>query len=409
MRTPAACGLAGAALVLALAGLAPLRAQENVSADMAASGIATKAEPAAASDEERDAQQKLDATRAEIRRLAEQRRLTEAEKGGVTVELRDRETRIAAIARELRLIDERLAAQQRALDELQARRRELDDKLRTQRDALAALLRSAYALGRHEELKLILQQNEVATTSRVLAYHRYFQRARMDRIGELLADLADLAKVQQAIEAQVAEITTTRDARNAESARLDAERVERRSVLDALDASLRDQGARLAALGKDEAALLELLERLRDVFADIPKQLQAAEPFAARRGRLPWPLAGKIAVGFGSHDDSGRAISGIVVGADTGAEIRAVSHGRVAYADWLKGYGLILILDHGDGYMSLYGYNETLLKDVGDWVDAGEPIATAGTSGGRRHAGLYFELRARGKPLDPRGWLKPSP
>jgi septal ring factor EnvC (AmiA/AmiB activator) len=395
--------------LLAYGGSPSVSAQEAAPAAATAASSANKDEKAQPSVEERDAQQKLEATRTEIRKLAEQRKATEAQKGGVAVELRERETRIASIARELRQLDERLAEQQRALDELEARKRELDDKLRTQRDSLAALLRSAYALGRHEELKLILQQNEVAATSRVLAYHRYFQRARMDRIGELLSDLADLAKVQQAIEAQVAEITTTRDARNTESAKLDAERVERQNMMDALDASLRDQGARLAALGKDEAALVELLDRLRDVFADIPKQLQAAEPFAARRGRLPWPLAGKIAVGFGSSDDSGRAISGIVVAANTGAEIRAVSHGRVAYADWLKGYGLILILDHGDGYMSLYGYNETLLKDVGDWVDAGEPIATAGTSGGRRNAGLYFELRARGKPLDPRGWLKPGP
>ena len=139
-----------------------------------------------------------------------------------------------------------------------------------------------------------------------------------------------------------------------------------------------------------------------------PQQCACRVP-AERRGRLPWPLAGKVAVGFGSSDDSGRAISGIVLAAATGAEVRAVSHGRVAYADWLKGYGLILILDHGDGYMSLYGYNESLLKDVGDWVDAGEAIATAGSSGGRQNAGLYFELRARGKPLDPRSWLKPGP
>ncbi|WP_313914755.1 peptidoglycan DD-metalloendopeptidase family protein [Tahibacter sp.] len=369
---------------------------------------AAQTQAVAAGAEEREAQRKLQATRDEIRKLAEQRKATEAEKGGVAVELRERETRIASIARELRELDEKLAEQQQALDQLQRARKELEHKLATQRDALAALLRSAYALGRHEELKLMLQQNEVATTSRVLAYHRYFQRARMGRIGELLADLADLARVQQAIEEQVAQIGATRAERNGESARLDAERVERQAMLDALDLSLRDQAARLAALGKDEAALLELLERLRDVFADIPKELTAAEPFADRRGRLPWPLAGKVAVGFGSSDDSGRAISGIVVAADDGAEVRAVSHGRVAYADWLKGYGLILILDHGDGYMSLYGYNESLLKDVGDWVDVGEAIATAGSSGGRKSAGLYFELRARGKPLDPRGWLKPA-
>lgn len=389
-----------------------LRAQEAATTAGAAETAA--AAPAGAarqgpSEEERSTQGKLDALRQQIRELAEQRRATEAQKGGAAAELRERETRIAAVARELRTLEERLGEQQQSLDGLQLRRRELEEKLKSQRDALAALLRSAYALGRHEELKLILQQNEVAATSRVLAYHRYFQRARMGRIEELLADLADLAKVQQAIEAQLAQIEATRAERNAESQRLQAEKAERETLIDTLERDLKDQSARLAALGKDEVALVELLERLRDVFADIPKQLKAAEPFADRRGRLPWPLSGKIAVGFGSSDDSGRAISGIVVAAASGTEVRAVSHGRVAYADWLKGYGLILILDHGDGYMSLYGYNETLLKDVGDWVDTGEPIATAGTSGGRRSAGVYFELRARGKPLDPRGWLKPGP
>lgn len=385
----------------------PLPAQETApTAETAAPAGAARQGP---SEEERSTQGKLDALRQQIRELAEQRRATEAQKGGAAAELRERETRIAAVARELRTLEERLAEQQQSLEALQSRRRELEEKLKSQRDALAALLRSAYALGRHEELKLILQQNEVAATSRVLAYHRYFQRARMGRIEELLADLADLAKVQQAIEAQLAQIEATRTERNGESQSLQAEKAERETLIDTLERDLKDQSARLAALGKDEVALVELLERLRDVFADIPKQLKAAEPFADRRGRLPWPLSGKIAVGFGSSDDSGRAISGIVVAAASGTEVRAVSHGRVAYADWLKGYGLILILDHGDGYMSLYGYNETLLKDVGDWVDTGEPIATAGTSGGRRSAGLYFELRARGKPLDPRGWLKPGP
>lgn len=409
MRLPPLRRCAAASVLLAAACAAaaqqPLLQEPPAEAQGAPPPAASAAAPGA---EEREAQSKLEALRKQIAALAEQRKATEVEKGGAVVELRERETRIAAIARELRQLDERLAEQQRALDQQQVRRVELETRLKTQRDALAALLRSAYALGRHEELKLILQQTEVAATSRVLAYHRYFQRARMGRIEELLADLAELAKVQQAIQAQLAEIAATRGERNGESVRLDGERGERQRLIAQLDSNLRDQSVRLAALGKDEAALVDLLERLRDVFADIPKQLTAAEPFAARRGRLPWPLAGKVTVGFGSSDDSGRAISGIVVAAANGAEVRAVSHGRVAYADWLKGYGLILILDHGDGYMSLYGYNESLLKDVGDWVDAGEAVATAGSSGGRRSSGLYFELRARGKPLDPRGWLKPG-
>jgi len=155
--------------------------------------------------------------------------------------------------------------------------------------------------------------------------------------------------------------------------------------------------------------LLDLLAKLRDIFADIPKHLAGAEPFADLRGRLGWPLHGKLAVRFGSPADGERASQGVLIEAKNGSEVHAVSHGRVVYADWLRGYGLLLIVDHGDGYLSLYGYNETLLKDVGDWVDANEAVATSGDSGGRKAAGLYFELRHDGKPVDPGAWLGPLP
>ena len=374
-----------------------------------AQGQTVPTDDAARQHEEAATKQKLDTLRGEIRKLADQLKAIEAQRGGVAAELRERETRIGAVAKDVRALDGKLGEQQAALSELEGKRGELEKRLSTQRESLAALLRSAYALGRHEELKLILQQDETATASRVLAYHRYFQRARIARIGELLADLADLAKVQQAIEAQAAEIQVTRAQRLGEAQTLEHERGERQALIARLDVDLKDQGSRLAALGKDEKALTELLEKLRDVFADIPKQLAGAEPFADHRGRMAWPLAGKLSVAFGALDDSGRPISGVVVSTRTGAEVRAISYGRVAYADWLKGYGLIVILDHGDGYMSLYGYNETLLKGVGDWVEAGETIATAGSSGGRKEPGLYFELRLKGKPLDPKGWLKAGP
>ncbi|UXI68626.1 murein hydrolase activator EnvC family protein [Tahibacter amnicola] len=393
-----------ALMVMGSSVVLPVRAQDGTGSG--ASAATTSDDAASRQQEESQTQQKLQALREEIRALAEQQKATEAQKGGVVAELREREVRIAAVAKEVRSLDARLGEQQAALAVSQQQRGELEQKLNVQRDALATLLRSAYALGRHEELKLILQQDEVSTASRVLAYHRYFQRARIDRIRQLLVDLADLARVQQMIEAQTAAIVATRTERATETSTLQRERVERQALIDQLDLTLKGQAERIAALGKDEKALVELLERLRDVFADIPKQLAGAEPFADRRGRLAWPVTGKISTGFGAVDDSGRAITGIVIAAGNGTEIRAVARGRVAYADWLKGYGLLVILDHGDGYMSLYGYNETLLKDVGDWVDAGEAIATAGASGGRKATGLYFELRNRGKPLDPRAWLK---
>jgi len=357
--------------------------------------------------QEREAKQKLDAVRSEIRALAQAQRATEGEKSDAVRALREKETAVAAVARDVHALDEKLDAQQAELDALDKERERLEAALKSQRDALAALLRSAYALGRHEELKLLLQQNDVAAIARVLAYNRYFQRARIGRIDTLSTDLESLAKVQDEIRAKSAELAATRDARTADGARLDKERAEREQLVGELDAKLREQGERAAALGKDEKALSTLLEKLRDVFADIPKQLSGSEPFASQRGRLAWPVAGaKIATAFGSTDESGRRSSGLLLSAKTGTAVHAVSHGRIVFADWLRGYGLMIIVDHGDGYLSLYGCNETLLKDVGDWVNAGETIATSGASGGQKVSGLYFELRAKGQAVDPKGWLK---
>jgi septal ring factor EnvC (AmiA/AmiB activator) len=374
------------ALACAFAGLAPAAAAQ---------------EPAGAhAAQEQAARQKLDAVRAQIRALTDQQRATAGERGDAVRELRTRELALAGVARTLVDLDARLAAAQARLDGLDAERARLEQALRQQRTALAALLRSAYALGRHEELRLLLQQDDVAGIARVLAYHRYFQRAQLGRIDRLRADLGRLADVQREIEGARAGLAQARAAQAAQQAELEAERRRRADTLAAIDARLQDAGARLAALGKDEAELNRLLERLRDVFADIPKELKGAQAFASQRGRLPWPLAGKVVGGFGGEH------RGLLIAAKAGSPVRAVSHGRVAFADWLRGYGLMIIIDHGDGYLSLYGSNETLLKDVGDWVDAGDTIATSGASGGQASPGLYFELRAKGQPTDPRAWLR---
>lgn len=361
--------------------------------------------PAARSSEEQQARRKLDAVREELKSLAAQQRATSGERGEAEEALRERDLALAAVAREVHELDERLTAQQAELDQLDGRRTELEAALREQRDALAALLRSAYALGRNEELRLLLQQDDVAAIARVLAYNRYFQRAQVGRIDRLNGDLARLADVQQAITDAAAALAATRASRDAEGQRLTDERAARERLLAEIDARLKDQRARLATLGRDEAELAGLLERLRDVFADIPKQLSGDRPFASARGSLPWPLRGKVVASFGAPDDSGRRSSGLLLAAKAGSNVRAVSHGRVAFADWLRGYGLMIIIDHGDGYLSLYGGNEGLLKDVGDWVRGGEAIATSGSSGGHKAAGLYFELRAKGKAIDPRAWL----
>ena len=355
--------------------------------------------------QEAQAKQKLEQIRADIRKLVETQRDTTARHGTAVAELRDQELKIAATAKTLHGIDQQLAAQQSKLDELLKQRAALDAKLQGQREALAALLRSAYAMGRDEELKLLLAQDSIDDVERMLAYYHYFERARVREIDGLLQDLQALAQVQTSIERETAALQASRDERATQVQQLESERDERRRLLGELDAVLKDQTVRLAALGKDEKSLLELLAKLHDIFADIPQHLAGAEPFADLRGRLTWPVRGRIAEHFGAPADGESGGRGVLIAAKNGSEVRAVSHGRVVYADWLRGYGLLLIVDHGEGYLSLYGYNETLLRDVGDWVDAGDLIATSGDSGGRRTAGLYFELRHDGKAIDPSAWI----
>lgn len=367
---------------------------------------AQDADEAQRTAQEQDAKKKLAAVRAEIKTLAEQQRATTGERSEAARTLREKELALAAVAKDVHALDEKLIAQQARLDQLDDQRVRLEATLKSQREALAALLRSAYALGNHEELKLLLQQDDVDAISRVLAYHRYFQRAQVEQIERLLGDLKQLANVQASIKTATQELSETRAARSAEGDKLETERNARAALVAEIDAKLSDQGARIAALGKDEAELTQLLERLRDVFADIPKQLSGAEPFASARGRMAWPLQGRIVTAFGAADESGRRSSGTLLASKNGSAVHAISHGRVAFADWLRGYGLMIIVDHGDGYLSLYGCNETLLKDVGDWVDAGDTIATSGASGGAKTPGLYFELRAKGQAVDPRSWLR---
>jgi septal ring factor EnvC (AmiA/AmiB activator) len=370
------------------------------------SGIHADADDAARAAQEAQAKHKLEQVRTQIKALTDASRKTRARRNDAVTALREQELRIAATAKQLRALDSQLDKQRARLDALLKQRGVLDGKLKQQRDALAQLLRSAYAMGHGEELQLLLSQDKAGDIVRLLTYYHYFEKARVGKIDALLGDLQALAKVQDEIQAQTTSLEQARADHATQAQQLTDERAERQKVLNALEATLSDQKARLDALGKDEKNLTELLTRLRDIFADIPANLAGAESFATLRGKLPWPLRGRVTEAFGK-DSGGQVNQGLLIAAKGGSPVRAVSHGRVVFADWLRGYGLLLIVDHGDGYLSLYGYNETLLKDVGDWVDAGTVIATSGDSGGRPTPGLYFELRHKGKAIDPTGWLAP--
>lgn len=377
----------------------------------AALALLLAALPATAQDDrarqEAQAQQKLEALRAQIKAITAENRAAEGERGEATRALREADARVSDAVRALRRTEAGIATAEQELQDLDRRKQALESGLAQQREALAALVRSAYALGRHEQLKLLLAQDRMADLARVLAYHRYFQADRQERITGLVAELQALADVARQITEQREILEAARQQQQADLAALETQRAERATVLAALEAGFTDRSARLAALGRDEKSVLALLERLTDAVADIPRQVDDTRPFASRRGQLGRPLAGNVLAAFGGKLPDGRGSEGWLVAGTAGAEVRAVAPGRVAFSDWLKGYGLLVIVDHGDGWMSLYAFNDALLKDVGDWIRAGEPVATVGSSGGQGRPALYFELRRNGQPQDPRPWFRP--
>lgn len=356
--------------------------------------------------EEARAEGELERIRSELRELAEAQQRLEGQRSSASQALREADAAVGTAVRGLRDTEAGIATQEGRLRELEAEASALETRLSGQREALAALVRSAYALGRHEQLKLLLAQDRIGDLARVLAYHRYVQEDRSERIRGLLDELQMLADLSEQVRERRTVLAASQLRQQQQLAELEAQRGERAGVVAELEARHQAGAERIAALGRDQEALGKLLEQLRDVLADVPRQLDDATPLSQRRGQLPWPLDGARLVAFGGSMPDGRAAQGWLIAGTAGTEVRAISHGRVAFADWLKGYGLIVIVDHGDGWMSLYANNDALLKDAGDWVRAREPVATVGSSGAQGRPALYFELRRESRPVDPASWLQ---
>ena len=323
--------------------------------------------------------------------------------------LREVEHRAGRLVRNLRRLERELRAGEKRLAGLQRRRRALRRELAVQRRLLGEQVYAAFVIGRQEYLKLVLNQEDPGAAGRVFVYYRYFNQARARRIEEARATLARLDEVEARIRTRVAELERLRRARQRDRAALEVTLRERQAVVDRLRRELAGREEELNRLGADQRRLERLLSAIREVLADIPPEAGRAQPFARLRGRLRWPARGRVEKLYGRKRAGGRVRwNGVLIRAPEGRDVRAVARGRVAFADWLRGYGLLIIIDHGDGYMSLYGHNQALYKETGDWVEAGEVIAAVGRSGGRERAALYFEIRHRGRPSNPVQWCRNS-
>jgi septal ring factor EnvC (AmiA/AmiB activator) len=360
--------------------------------------------PAGATSESAKAEAQLRDIRAEIERVRSQVQRDAAERERLARRLRDAEqSATAARAERDRLRREQAERVQRRA-ELALEKREREKELEGERAALAAQMRAAYMIGREEPLKLLLNQRDPARAGRMFAYYGYFGRARAGQIARIENFVARIAELDAELEAEQARLADLETRQRGEVERLDKARAERGEVLASLTAEARSRAASLDRLKREQSALEKLLRELRRAIEKFPSDSKS--PFARMRGKLAWPTTGRVIARYGQTRAGGLKWDGVLLSTTRGAPVRAVYHGRVIYADWLAGLGLLVILDHGDGYLSLYGHNEQIYRKVGERVTAGDPVAAAGDTGGRSSPELYFEIRRAGRPVSPIPWFR---
>jgi septal ring factor EnvC (AmiA/AmiB activator) len=351
-----------------------------------------------------NAEAELATVRAQIERIRARVEKDQIERDRLTRELRSTEMSVGSARGQLEQIRrERIQTTARRA-ELASERDTLERSLAQERAALAGQLRAAHLVGQEEPLRLLLSQNDPARAARMLAYYSYFGRARSALLTRIDANMQGLRVLDGQLEAAQERLLQLESEQEAQVAQLEQSRRSRGRVLAQLE---QDSGARqrnLQRLRTQQAGLEKLLRDLQRALEQAPANAGAA--FARLRGKLAWPVAGKLVARFGEARAGALKWDGVLVAAERSAAVRAVGDGRVAYADWLPGLGLLAIIDHGEGYLTLYGHNERLYKGVGERVTAGETIAAAGDSGGRTRPELYFEIRKSGKPLDPRPWFR---
>ena len=405
---------------------------------VAATLLLLLAMPVAAQDS-RDAERKLQAIKSELKAVAAERRKLEGQRGDASRQLRDADEKVGDSSRSLRETEGQLVSDRAALEQLQQRRAAMQASLVSRRDELARLLRAAYVQGEAAPLKALLAQDRVADASRLLTYHRYVQRDRARRITELTTQLRAIEALETQIAARQVLLDRARAQQRTQLSQLERDRQARASLVARIDARYRDRSTREKALGRDAKGLEQLLRKLRAAAAREAQRKAAAAARVARSARgaaspgksaspaarasaraplkpantpamqvggLGWPLSGALLAGYGGTMPDGRNSDGLLIGASAGSPVKAVADGQVVYAEWMTGYGLLLIVDHGNGYMSLYAHNDALLKDVGAAVRRGESVGTVGTSGGQGRPALYFELRRNGQPVNPGTWLR---
>lgn len=359
---------------------------------------------AAAQTDEEKARRQLEQLQRDIGQISREITADSARRNKLQEQLRQSEVLAGKLSRQISANRREITDNQSELQKLRARQSSLESSRDEQQGRVAEELRSAWQLGNQGQLAVLLNQENPHTVARTMGYYRYLYRARAQLLIRYRDTLRELEAIEQEIGTSQQQLQARQESLEQQLADLGEARKARQQTLAGLNESLADKSARLKKLEADRMELQGLLAAIEQAVEklELPDSYQ---DFYSARGKMPWPVTGKQKNHYGRPRNEGKMRwQGLVIEAEEGSTVRAIHHGRVVYADWLRGYGLLLIIEHGDGYMSLYAHNQSLLRDVGEWVTAGSPISTVGNSGGQTRAALYFEIRQDGKPTDPGNW-----
>jgi len=369
------------------------------------------------------AKEELQQLRSRIEALKKELANAEESKSEAADALKASERAISDANRKLAELEGQASDGNLALDELRRQSQRSAEAVRRQQTLQAQWLSQRYVSGVPEPLKLLLSGENPARIARDLHYYEHVLRARGEHIGRLRENLAQLHELETQTLEKMSELNAIAAEQAAQKRRLEQEKQARTRLLTRISRDIQRQRREIGTLKRDQDRLTQLIERLSRIIARtprtkpapsaprlrnerVPAKMTDAGPFDELKGRLALPVRGELMNRYGSpRSDGGLVWKGLFIAARSGEEVRAVAPGRVVFADWLRGFGNLLIVDHGDGYMSLYGYNETLYKQVGQTIAGGEVVAAVGNSGGSADSGLYFEMRHQGKPFDPLTWV----
>ena len=351
-------------------------------------------------------QQKLEELKSTIQKLQTELKKVKNNRDGLQQDLEKSETEIGDLLKNIERIKKDLSQQKDQLSQLYLERDSLKKHKRGQQHHIAQQVEAAYRLGQQSNIKLLLNQQSPERVSRMMTYYNYFLDARAEKIDTYIDTIAELDLIEPKIAQKTQNLQQNRKKLQQRHRSLLSRQSDRKHTLATLNNSIASKDQQLKNMAADRARLQKLLDQVSDAIASLSAP-DGGIAFSARRGKLPWPTQGHIRHNYGSYREGTRLKwSGLVISARAGRDVKAVHGGRVVFSDYLRGHGLLTIIDHGHGYMSLYAHNQSLYRETGDWVESGELLASVGNSGGREHPGLYFEIRKNGKPTNPKRWLK---